>query len=169
MQSILSNAGYPSLGNRALIDESVYNPLNSLPINIQNKNNLTWVFYLSCIGIIGQILVYLYLNAFMNVQIYDIQTVLFLLLLSLFFYEHFDRRSIRFLFWFTCFTLLVDIVWFVVSAKIVWHTREIGLWPKFLGGYLKLCVIVIAITSLLKVIIGILLCTQYNIDESQPQ
>jgi hypothetical protein len=90
-------------------------------------------------------------------------------MLSLFFYEHFDRRSIRFLFWFTCFTLLVDIVWFVVSAKIVWHTKKIGLWPHYLSGYLKLCVIVIAIVSFLKVIIGILLCTEYNIDESQPQ
>lgn len=91
------------------------------------------------------------------------------MILSLFFYEHFDRRTIRFLFWFTCFTLLVDIVWFVVAAKNVWHTHEVGLWPKYLNGYLKLCVIVIAAVSFLKIVIGFLLCSEYNIDETQPQ
>lgn len=95
--------------------------------------------------------------------------MLFLLVLSLFFYEHFDRRSIRFLFWFTCFTLVVDIIWFVVSAKNLWTTREVGLWPKYLAAYLKLSVVSIACIFVMKILLAILLCSEYNIDESQPQ
>lgn len=44
-----------------------------------------------------------------------------------------------------------------------------GLWPQYLGAYLKLSVVCIAFICVLKVFLGILLCLEYNIDESQPQ
>lgn len=69
MDSTMSNTGYPGLRYTNQVDASVYNPLTSLPIPIENKQNLAWVFYLCCIGILADILVYLYLNAFMNVRI----------------------------------------------------------------------------------------------------
>lgn len=82
----------------------------------------------------------------------------------MFLFEHFDRRILRFLFWFDIFTLGNEIVWFCIQAKNVWSTHQVGMWPKYLGGYLKMVVVVIAVVFVMKVILAIMLCSEYNID-----
>lgn len=87
----------------------------------------------------------------------------------MYFFEYFDRKTIRLLFWFTIFSLIVDIIWYIVQAKNVWSAHQFGLWPNFLNGYLKLSVALISLVFVCKIIISLLLATEYNIDESQPQ
>lgn len=82
----------------------------------------------------------------------------------MYFFSHFDRRTIRFLFWFTCFTIIADIVWYIISVKNVWYSHEVGMWPDFLNAYLKLSVVLISIVFLIKIFVAVLLCSEYNID-----
>jgi hypothetical protein len=54
----------------------------------------------------------------------------------------------------------------VVSAKHIWNIKENGMWLGNMGAYMKLCVILISITFIIKMLLIVLLCSEYNVDES---
>ena len=138
-------------------------------IPISNKKNLTWIAYLSLVLNAIELLVALNLTTFMNVRYFVIQTVLLLLVFSMYLFEHFDRSTIRLLFWSTIFTLLVDVLWYILIADSVWSPPAVGMWPNFMAGYLKFSVVLMSFVFVGKLLLVMLLCSEYNIDESKPQ
>lgn len=66
-------------------------------------------------------MVTLYLNTFLNVTFFFMQTLLFLIIVSVFLFEFYNRITIRFIFWGITISILIDLIWFVLTARNVWQ------------------------------------------------
>jgi hypothetical protein len=77
--------------------------------------------------------------------------------LSMYTFQYFNRRIIKYMFVIALATIAVDIIWFFLVAKHLWkpHLNEIV--AVFLANYLKVSIFLIAIVLIFKICITFLL------------
>ena len=65
--------------------------------------------------------------------------------------------------YFTVASIIIDAIWFIVGVKPFWNTSYID-YPHSINPYLRLSVIIYGIVCIGKVILVILLVSEYNTD-----
>lgn len=67
--------------------------------------------------------------------------------------------------WSVGLSILVDVVWYIVGVRTLWEGHTI--YPNEVGFYMRLIVVLYGVVDFGKLIMLILLVSEYNTDESE--
>lgn len=62
-------------------------------------------------------------------------------------------------------SVLADIVWYIIGAKQLWEGTKN--YPNYINSYIRLTLILNCVVDVGKLILFILLASEYNVDESE--
>lgn len=62
-------------------------------------------------------------------------------------------------------SVVIDIVWYITAAKSIWMgTRD---HPNYVNSYIRLTLVLNCVVDVGKLILFVLLASEYNVDESE--